>query len=101
MKNVTFVIAAVFAPLMLGPGFAPGPAAAAHGNNDGLQAPSAAVVSDVPLASPDDRFASISPLYASGVPRMSGSGYFYAPGTGPRCEMTMKRVQGRLYQTCE
>ena len=96
MKNVTFmfVSAVVGLALLAGPAQASAPPAP-HGDSP------VTLVNDLPLASPDNRFASLSPLFASGVSRAAGPGAFYAPGASPRCEIRMRRVQGRLFQSCE
>ncbi|MGN6462028.1 MAG: hypothetical protein ACTHLY_12585 [Pseudolabrys sp.] len=98
MKNVTFMItgaAALLSGLLLA---IPAQASAPPAPRDDSPM---TLVSDLPLASPDNRFASLSPLFASGVSRAAGPGYFYAPGAAPPCEIRMRRVQGRMFQSCE
>jgi hypothetical protein len=58
----------------------------------------AAVVNDIPLARPAVRIPGPSAALALRGPEIR---YFYAPGSGPRCVLTIKRMQGRLYQSCE
>ncbi len=96
MKNVTFMIVTVAAGLavLAGPTQASAPPAP-RGDSP------VTLVNDLPLASPDNRFASLSPLFASGVSRAAGPGAFYGPGVNPRCEIRMRRVQGRMFQSCE
>lgn len=96
MKNVTIMIVSAAAGLALVAGSARASAPPAPREDSPIT-----LVSDLPLASPDNRFASLSPLFASGVSRAAGPGYFYAPGVGPRCEIRMRRVQGRVFQSCE
>jgi hypothetical protein len=93
MKNVTIMMAVAVSLMAAG-----SHSALAHGRGD---TPSMTpLVSDVPLAAPDRQPSSAS-VFAADNRQMSGSNYFYAPGAGPRCEIRMKRVQGRIYQTCE
>lgn len=96
MKNVTFMIVSAAAGLavLAGPAQASAPPAP-RGDSP------VTLINDLPLASPDNRFASLSPLFAFGPSRGAGPGAFYAPGVNPRCEIRMRRVQGRLFQTCE
>ncbi|MGD9766066.1 MAG: hypothetical protein AB7U62_00340 [Pseudolabrys sp.] len=94
MKNVTFMIAAAGLTFLALPAQASAPLAS-RGDSP------LTLVSDLPLASPDNRFAALSPLFASGVSRTAGPRSFYAPGASPRCEIRMRRVQGRVFQSCE
>ena len=94
MKNVTFMIVAAGLTFLALPAQASAPPAP-RGDSP------VSLVSDLPLASPDNRFAALSPLFASGVSRAGGPGSFYAPGASPRCEIRMRRVQGRVFQSCE
>jgi hypothetical protein len=99
MKNVTIMIAAFAAGGIAGVIMAPA-AGLAHGSDAGsVGAARSVVVSDVPVASPD-RLVPGGVAFADNR-QLSGSSYFYAPGTGPRCEIRMKRIQGRIYQACE
>jgi len=98
MKNVTFMIAGAAA--LLGGVVLAVPAQAFAPPAPREDTP-VTLVSDLPLASPDNRFASLSPLFASGVSRAAGPGSFHAPGDDPRCEIRLRRVQGRLFQNCE
>lgn len=61
------------------------------------------IVDDRPIAGPYSRAAGwpafVDPF---GSPPASGISYFYAPGTGPRCDFnTIRRVQGRLVRACD
>jgi hypothetical protein len=96
MKRVTIMMAGLVGGAALVAGATPG---FSHGYGD--VPASVSVVSDLPLASPK-RQALNAFAYAPESQQASGSSnYFYAPGAGPRCEIRMKRVQGRIYQACE
>jgi len=96
MKSVTFVFAAAFT---LSTALATIGAAAATAPAGRTAEPAMAVISDVPLAHPQIvRFAS---RLSQTPPDAAETRYFYAPGSGPRCEMRIRRVEGRLYQRCE
>jgi hypothetical protein len=88
MKSVTIVFAAAFTLMSAGI-----TGAAAHPDRQSRHA--TAVVSDIPLARP------AVPRLSAATPNAAETRYFYAPGSGPRCEIVIKRAQDRLYQSCE
>lgn len=93
MKNVTIMMASLAGAAVI----AAASPAVAHGYGD-IPA-TVGVVNDTPLAAPSRP--AMSAFAVQPGTQISGSNYFYAPGAGPRCEIRMKRVQGRLFQACE